>query len=183
MNIKHMIAGLVVASMLALSTIGAAVAGPFETFAAPLETYYGSGANGQPEVPDFHFTKAEFGNTNFGAILHLGAEAVVAHFNGYTVVYNPATDSVDVYVNAGAEGDDHNPNVIPNKWCAALAVSDPSHPKLRQGGYCDYATSNATLAPKSGGMTYTHTIAATERECTFETNDKNGDPSGHEHSC
>lgn len=48
------------------------------------------------------FTKAEFGNTNLGAILHLGSEMAVTIIHGYTVVYNPAKDAVDVYVNAGA---------------------------------------------------------------------------------
>jgi hypothetical protein len=147
-----------------------ALAGPFETANA----YYGN----KYGVPDFHFTKAEFGNTVLGQNIHLGLEAVVEHVKGATVVYNPATDEVLVWaVSHGSEGDDHNPGVIPNKHCAAL---DATAPQKRQGGFCDYATSNATLAPSTdSGIYLAGTIPATARECTFKVN-VNG---AHEHSC
>ena len=75
-----------------------AQAGPFDVFAKPFETYLGSGANGQPKVPDFNFTRQDFHqNSELKAIGHLTKDLIVATVHGYTVTYNPKTDEVKVY--------------------------------------------------------------------------------------
>lgn len=86
---------LITLAVAALVAITAAIianpaqAGPFETANA----YYGN----KYGVPDFTFTKSEFGNTTLGQLIHLGAEVVVEKVKGATVVYNPATGEVNVW--------------------------------------------------------------------------------------
>lgn len=147
---------LAITTIVALLSIAPAHAGPFENANA----YYGN----KYGVPDFTFTKAEFGNTNLGRLIHLGIDVLVEHFHGATVVYNPATGEVLVWGDSGAPGDDFNPDVIPNKFCGP----DAPETATRDGGYCDYATSNATLAPSVGGPYLKETIPAVARSCTFD---------------
>lgn len=59
-------------------------------------------------VPDFKFTKSEFGNTNLGRVLHLGVEVLVETFWGATVVYNPKTDTVYVWGSIGGYSEPEN---------------------------------------------------------------------------
>lgn len=85
MHIKSFI--LAAASIVSMGSLS--LAGPFETANAYLGGKYG--------VPDFTFTKSEFGRTNIGQLIHLGAELVVERIAGATVVYNPATNEVLVW--------------------------------------------------------------------------------------
>ena len=173
MNLKHMIGGIAIAAALALSTITPAAADAFDN----VNNYMRS----QPGAPaDFTLDRTEFGKNNTVQVIHLAAEFVVGVVNGYVIVYNPYTGAVDNFGHAGGDGDDHNPGVITNKHCVALAAD---HPKRRMGGYCDYATSNATLAPKSGGMYYIDTTPAVDRSCTITVNKRGGAPGDHPHTC
>lgn len=151
-----------------LALAGPALAGPFETASANMGAKYG--------VPDFTFTKAEFGNTALGQNIHLGLEMVVEHFNGATVVYNPATDAVDVYVNAGSG---FNGRIIYATDRCELLPKGSGKLVLGVAGADGICLPADTLAGKSGGLAYSHTIDATSRECTFEVNH----PGSHEHSC
>jgi len=171
MNKRMLFGALAVAALVSVASTVAftspAFAGPFETAAAPFENYYGS----QHGVPDFTFTKAEFGNTNLGAIVHLGAEVVYATVHGYTVVYNPATDEVLVW--SGNTPEFKGRTIYADTKCELLprgsgkwVLGIPS-----AGGGCEYDT----LAGNAGGSVVIGVIGATERECTWTAK--------HEHSC
>lgn len=133
-------------------------AGPFETVAAPLESFYGS----QSGVPDFKFTKSEFGATTLGAIVHLGADALVATVKGYTVVYNPAKNAVDVYVNGG-KGFDGKIIYATSKCQLLSGITALGNPGT--DGICLPAD---TLVGNAGGPAYSHTDPAIARSCTWD---------------
>jgi hypothetical protein len=174
----HSLAAAILAVGLTLSP---AAAGPFDTTAAPIEQYIGQ----QEGVPDFNFTKAEFGNSEWGAVAHLLVESGVYLVNGATVVYNAATDAVDVYVSVGTYSEAKEAKQRTGEAayfdCGFLMtygeiVMHAGKPHCIPGS----AVGTASTSPQS---VYSHTIGAVARSCTFETNDGNGDPSGHQHSC
>ena len=170
MKIKSMLA--LVVAMCALAT--ASIAGPFETANAYLGGKYG--------VPDFTFNKTEFGNTALGQTIHLGAELVVEKVKGATVVYNPATASVDVYVDKYVNGGSgfNGKTIYANSKCKLLsgktALGNPG-----PDGICLPAD---TLVGNAGGLSYLgnfydSTIPGTARTCSFDA----GKDGIDKHSC
>lgn len=74
-------------------TLAPAHAGAFDKANAYYSSKYG--------VPDFKFTRSEFGKTGLGRAIHLGGEVLVETFLGATVVYNPKTDTVYIWGSIG----------------------------------------------------------------------------------
>lgn len=156
---------LVTSLALMLSASTATLAGPFETANA----YYGA----KYHVPDFKFTKAEFGNTPWGQVIHLGKDAFIEHFKGATVVYNPAKNEVRVYVNSGSA---FNGRIIfATSKCQLLsgktALGNPG-----PDGICLPAD---TLVGNNGGPSLSSVTPAQARSCTFDAGKDGKDV----HSC
>lgn len=165
---------LILAAALSVASVTAAFAGPFETANAYLGGKYG--------VPDFTLTKSEFGNTAIGQTIHLGAEIVVEKIKGATVVYNPATASVDVYVDKYVNGGSgfNGKTIYADSKCKLLsgktALGNPG-----PDGICLPAD---TLVGNQGGMSYAgtfydSTVPGTPRSCTFDAGKDGKDV----HSC
>lgn len=144
---------LILAAIAALTLSTAAVAGPFEDANA----YYGA----KYGVPDFTFTKAEFGNTNLGRLIHLGAEVVVEAIAGATVVYNPATQAVDVYV-TGSEFKGRT--LFATDRCLLLSGKTA----LGVAGADGICLPADTQVGNAGGLGYSHTNPAINRSCSFD---------------
>jgi hypothetical protein len=160
MKIRSFVMALAAAAAFAF-TSSVALAGPFT--AANNAAFNAANAKygNESGVPDFQFTKSEFGNTELGQLIHLGAEVVVATVKGYTVIYNPATDAVHVYVNAGKGYSE------PTMTTSTLKACGPGHWFTQNVGGKIWCTP-AHLVGNSGGPTYSHTNPAIARSCTFD---------------
>lgn len=170
MKIYKTLLGIAAAGMLLASSVVAVAAGPFTAANNALfdasEAYYG-GAEG---VPDFQFTRAEFGQTELGQLIHLGAENVVATLAGYTVVYNAATDAVDVY---RAEGT-YSEGKEARQRTGEAAYFDCGFP-MTFGSIVEHAGelicipgSSVGTASTSPQAVYVGTTPGTARSCTFD---------------
>jgi hypothetical protein len=169
----HSLAAAVLAVGLMLSP---AAAGPFDTTAAPIEQYIGQ----QEGVPDFNFTKAEFGNSEWGAVGHLLVETGVYLVNGATVVYNAATDEVLIWEGRGTNSEAKSAKHYPE---GSGCFGTYGTVEFIGGVKTCIPGSSVGSASTSVYAVHTGTTPAQARSCTFETNDGNGDPSGHQHSC
>lgn len=71
-----------------------AYAAPAWNFAnAQSSAYYGN----KYGVPDWSMTRAEFGNSDFAALFHLGFEALYEVKHGFAIHYSPATNEVKIW--------------------------------------------------------------------------------------
>jgi hypothetical protein len=136
-----------------------------------LATKYGTDYS----VPDWTFTKSEFGNTDLGASLHLGADAVLEVIGGFTVDYNPATGEVKVWRPEGTNSEAKEAKTYPiNSGCFGTYGLYESI-----GGVmtCIPGSSVGT-ASTSVYSVLDHTIPAQARSCTYTVN-----ISGEGHTC
>lgn len=136
----------------------AAVAGPFETASA----YYGN----KYGVPDFTFTKSEFGNTSLGQKIHLKLEVIVEHFWGATVVYNPATDEVLVWGSVGSYSPGKEPDTV-DPYTSGCSFTYGSVVMVGGTPFCVPGSSVGTASSHPQTVLLSHTPAK-PRECTFD---------------
>jgi hypothetical protein len=167
------LASAAVFSVAMLGAVAPAHADAYDVLAAKLEKYYGNaeGNSNGVKVPDFKFTRGEF-EGKFGPFLHLGADALAAALKGYKVVYNPRTNEVRVYKDAG------NGYQEPAQTEASMAACGPGHWFIQNVGGDIWCTP-AHLVGKSGGLTLVETIPGVDRSCTWQPNAKGADS----HTC
>lgn len=163
------IASLALAATLALSSMSAAVAGPFDDANAFLRQETG--------VPDFTLNPAEFGNNNFVRVVHLNVEFLVGIVNGYVLIYNAADPGVPVF-KGHAGGGYSEPTQTREMWetCGPGAWFITTVGTGENNKWC----TPAHLVGKSGGdyldpSTYRAPVA---RNCDIKVNGAN-----HDHSC
>jgi hypothetical protein len=164
---------VVSAAMLGYSAPAFSAPDAYDILAYKLEAYYGAakGKSNGVEVPDFTFDRSEF-EGKFGAFAHLLTEAGVAALKGYKVVYNPRTNEVKVYKDAG------NGYSEPIQTEASMASCGPGHWFIQNVGGEIWCTP-AHLVGRSGGSYLAETIPGVERSCTWQVNVKGA----HEHDC
>lgn len=151
------IRSLILASVAMLGMIGGALAGPFETANA----YY----SGKYGVPDFTFTKSEFGKTALGQNIHLAGEVIVETIFGATVVYIPGSPEVLVFEARGTNSEAKEAKTYGgNSSCFGtygMEIMHAGQPLCLPG-------SSVGSASTSVYQVQVGTIAAVPRSCSFD---------------
>jgi hypothetical protein len=152
------IASIAFAAVATFGAVAPANADPFDV----ANWAYGKAYN----VPDFKFTKSEFGSTYNKQLLHLAIETGVVLLKGAKVVYHPATNEIWVYGYAGAGYSE------PTQTRETIEACGPGHWFTQVVGGDIWCTP-AHLVGNSGGTYLAGVIPGTVRECTFDAaNDK-----------
>lgn len=153
---------LIAAAALSLVSMSSAIAGPAWNAANnSLSDYYGN----KYGVPDWNMTRAEFGNSDFAALLHLGAEGAYELVNGFTVVYSPATDEVLIWESRGTNSEAKEAKTYGgNSSCFGTYGMEVMH----AGKPLCLPGSSVGSASTSVYQVHVGTIPAQDRVCTFE---------------
>lgn len=173
------LAAVVFATISFTGVLAPAYAGSlFDKFAKPFETYYGSGANGQPGVPDFKFTRDNFAKSDLKAIAHLTLDAGISHFKGYTIYYNPGKDEVLVWGSVGSYSEAVEAKTIGYGVIDCGAMTYGTIEYIGGVPTC-VAGSSIGTASTSPQPVLLGTIPGQTRSCTWDPGKQGGDT----HSC